>query len=87
MCRYLLRKIYWFYNYEVGVGPTTIIANIANTVNASGDITSSVYTCNFDGVLGACSTNSEVTADLSPTAATFRQPRVIHDPFASHRRD
>ncbi len=73
MCRYLLRTPYWFYNYEVGVGPNTISATIANTYDASGDLTGTTYSCSFNGgAPGPCTTNPEVTVDLSPTAATFK---------------
>lgn len=50
MCRYLRRGVYWFYNDEVGVGPSNININIVNAVDGSGNITTSTYTCTVDGV-------------------------------------
>lgn len=74
MCRYLVRTPYWFYNHEVGVGPSTIAATVVNTVNASGDITSSTYNCSFNG--GAmdlnCDNNPEIISTLAPETQTYR---------------
>jgi hypothetical protein len=70
MCRYLVREPYWFYNREVGVGPTTVGISVDNTVNPSGDITASSYTCTIDGVTAACANgHPEVSiTDLTPTS-------------------
>lgn len=52
MCRYLYRVPYTFYNYESGVGPSSIVIDTIITRNASNDITGTSYSCNIDG-LGA----------------------------------
>lgn len=76
MCRYLRRSPYWFYNYEVGTGPSVILAQINKVYNASGDLTTTTYACDIDGnsVLtpAECVNPTEVTPDLSPTAAAFK---------------
>lgn len=67
MCRYLRRAPYWYYNHEVGVGPTSIGMNI--TKNGSGDITS--YLCSVDGgAAGSCSGHTEVSFNNSDNSAT-----------------
>jgi hypothetical protein len=61
MCRYLKRKTYWYYDKEVGTGPSSIVIN--KTVNASGDLTAS--SCTVDGVANAgCTPTSEVTINV-----------------------
>lgn len=67
MCRYLVRKIYWFYNREVGYGPSSIVATVAKTINASGDLTGVTYSCSFDG--GAADANCDNHPEISPTLA------------------
>lgn len=44
-CKYIETEPYWFYNYEVGTGPTDVVVNV--TKNASGTVTSS--SCSVDG--------------------------------------
>lgn len=72
MCRYLTRQPYWFYNYEVGKGPETIDVTADKIVNASGDHTTTNYTCSFDGgAAGACSADPEITAELTKDSQAF----------------
>ena len=76
MCRYLRRAPHWFYNYEVGTGPSSIIAQINKVYNASGDLSTVTYACDIDGngtpTPAECVAPVEVTPDLSPTAASFK---------------
>lgn len=83
MCGYLERRAPWFYNYEVGVGPTAISVDITTTYNASGvqsgDVTTACLissdqsiatsaTCDFSG-------NPAVEAKLdgfTPSSANFK---------------
>tara|TARA_B110001454_G_scaffold218991_1_gene249082 strand:+ start:128854 stop:130035 length:1182 start_codon:yes stop_codon:yes gene_type:complete len=55
MCSYFSRSTYWYYNYEVGYGPSTFVRN--ETKDASGNLVSS--SCVIDGVTQAGCSNSE----------------------------
>ncbi len=67
MCRYMRRTPYWYYNHEVGVGPTSITMNI--TQNASGDVTA--YTCGINGgAPGSCSGLAEANVNQTTRTAT-----------------
>ncbi len=61
MCRYLRRTPYWYYNKEVGVGPSSV--SLAITKNASGDTTN--YECSVDGsaFTNACNSFREVSVN------------------------
>lgn len=72
MCRYIQAEPYWFYNNEVGEGPSTIAMSVDQTVNASGDVTAATYICSFDGgAPGACDANDDILATLTPTEQTL----------------
>lgn len=71
MCRFLEREPYWFYNSEIGYGPRTIAVSTDNTVNASGDVTASTYTCSFEGVVAACDSHPEIEVILNPADQIF----------------
>lgn len=71
MCRFTVRAPYWFYNHEVGQAPSSINVSVDNTVNASGDITASTYSCTFDG--GAADPGCDNNPELVPTLAPFEQ--------------
>jgi hypothetical protein len=55
MCKYLRKTTYWYYNEEVGYGPTSIVLDVE--LNADGTAITAA-TCNVDGA-GAvpCNTN------------------------------
>lgn len=75
MCRYLVRRPYWFYNYEIGTGPKDVTIDIYNTYNGADEIISTVYTCTVDGVVfpGCSSAASElVFLSHEPTGVTYR---------------
>lgn len=74
MCRYMVQETYWFYNKEIGNGPTTITISADNTVNASGDLINTTYTCAFDGAVQACSNgNPEVAiTGMTPTSQNIK---------------
>lgn len=58
-CSYIGTQPYWYYNSEIGIGPTDVIVNVNK--DASGTITST--TCSVDGsVLASCSTVTPPTA-------------------------
>lgn len=62
MCRYLRRTPYWFYNQEIGYGPSSIQINISQ----DNDGVVSAYTCSIDGgAAGACTGLTEVDVDQS----------------------
>lgn len=72
MCRYVTGIPFWFYNFETGTAPSKIEVAVTNSINASGDVTSSNYSCIFDGVAAAtCNSNPEVTATLQPFSQSF----------------
>lgn len=67
-CKYIGTQPYWYYNYEIGTGPTSVSASI--TKNASGTVISSA--CTVDGVGPfACDTPTppaawnDITFDIS----------------------
>ena len=60
MCRYLRRETYWYYNEEVGYGPSDLEIDI--DVDADGNITGS--TCTADGV-GPVACNSTNFPELT----------------------
>ncbi len=69
MCRYLTRRTYWFYNQEVGTGPTAIEIN--KTVNAMNLVTS--YQCSIDGgAFGVCTGFSEIDIDATDSSVTCK---------------
>lgn len=75
MCRYLQRGTYWYYNNEVGYGPSNI--NIAYTLNASGVITASTCTVDGTGPLACNSTNfPELQFEFSSNDIT---PSCVYD--------
>ncbi|MEQ1722632.1 MAG: hypothetical protein ABL930_05615 [Pseudobdellovibrio sp.] len=78
MCRYLVRAPYWFYNREVGIGPETIAISVDNTVNASGDITASTYTCAFDGVTRDCA-NGDTEVAITGLSPTSQEIKCVYD--------
>lgn len=78
MCRYMVQETYWFYNREVGIGPETISVSADNSVNASGDITSTTYTCAFDGVVGDCATGHPEVAITGMTPGS-QNIKCIYD--------
>lgn len=52
-CNYIGTYPYWYYNYEIGTGPTDVIVNVNK--DASGTVTST--SCSVDGsALASCST-------------------------------
>jgi hypothetical protein len=59
MCRYLRRETYWYYNEEVGYGPSDLEINIS--LDADNNITAS--SCSADGV-GPLACNSTNFPDL-----------------------
>lgn len=65
MCRFLRRETYWFWNHEIGIGPSSIEVNMTVT---DGTVTGSA--CRFNGIggFGACNTNNEVF--VNTTSAT-----------------
>jgi len=68
MCRYLARETYWFYNHEIGYGPTQITVNITVT---DGAVTAS--SCSFNGgATGACTSNIEALVDTSTSAPKIK---------------
>lgn len=72
MCRYIETEPYWFYNFEVGKGPASIAMSVDNTVNASGDITATTSSCNFDNLgVGPCS-NGDLLVTINPTSHVFK---------------
>lgn len=73
MCRYLVTEPYWFYNYEVGEGPSSMAMSVDQTVNASGDVTGATYSCSFEGVVAAsCTANDDLSVTLMPTEQTIK---------------
>lgn len=65
MCYYLRIEPYWYYNQDVGYGPSTI--DISLTKDASGATTAS--SCDFDGAgAGACTASDEVTVNTDDGA-------------------
>ncbi|MFN3697328.1 MAG: hypothetical protein ACK4VO_07800 [Pseudobdellovibrio sp.] len=48
MCEYMREIPYWYYNKEIGVGPTAITKEITNTSDATGGVTTT-YRCSVDG--------------------------------------
>jgi hypothetical protein len=66
-CKYISTYPYWYYNYEIGTGPSTVTVNV--TKNASGIVTGS--TCSVDGsAFQSCAAPSDarfndVTFDIS----------------------
>lgn len=54
MCRYLRRETYWYYNEEVGYGPSSLTINV--NLDAASNITSS--SCTADGVGPVACTNA-----------------------------
>jgi hypothetical protein len=62
-CTYLQRNTYWFYNYETGIGPTSITLHKTQTTNASGDVSvSPTHDCTVNGVFDAnCDNQTEIT--------------------------
>lgn len=91
MCRYLVRQPYWFYNYEVGVGPKNINISIINSVDADGVITTTDYNCTIDGVPDAeCDGWDPINGHTTVTEAVLksREPsgvefKCIYDNSAS----
>lgn len=66
MCRFLQRKPYWFWNHEVGYGPSAIEVNVTVT---DGAVTAS--SCRFNGSTGAfVSCDSNIEAYVNTSAAT-----------------
>ncbi len=73
MCRYLSRETYWFYNQEVGYGPTAVRIN--KTVNDAGDVLS--FQCSVNGgAVGACSGLTEIDVDSSDSTVTCKYDRT-----------
>lgn len=68
-CAYLRRDTYWYYNNDVGVGPTAI--NIATDIDPGGVVS---HTCSVNGTpLPSCSSDPEITITFNPdnnTAST-----------------
>jgi hypothetical protein len=61
MCRYLRRRTYWYYNQEVGVGPTQIQMDITYDDTVS-PIIQTGFQCSIDGgPLGLCTGFPEAT--------------------------
>ena len=79
MCRYLVQETYWFYNLEVGIGPSVITVSADNTVNASGDITNTTYTCAVDGVVAGCAAGHPEVAITGMTPNTQNIKCVYDD--------
>lgn len=72
MCRYVITEPYWFYNSEVGEGPSSIAMSVDQTVNASGDVTAATYACSFNGgAAGGCGANDDLKVTLDPTSQTL----------------
>jgi hypothetical protein len=72
MCRYMVKGTYWFYNEEVGVGPTSINIHTYKTINedASGTTTTfkTNYDCTVNGALDTdCDNQSEIITHVSDT--------------------
>lgn len=70
MCRYLKITPYWFYNEEIGNGPSTInVKTYKTVVTSSGDTTTTYDTnhdCTVDGVLDTnCDDQPEIETDVS----------------------
>ncbi len=69
MCRYFTRRPYWFYNQEIGTGPTAIEIN--KTVNNLNVV--SAYTCSINGgAPGACTGFSEIDIDSADSSVTCK---------------
>lgn len=69
MCRYLTRRPYWFYNQEIGYGPTAVQIN--KTINNLNVV--SAYTCSIDGgAAGACTGFSEIDIDSTDSSVTCK---------------
>lgn len=56
-CKYIRTTPYWYYNYEIGFGPSEV--TVAVTKDASGVVTSS--SCTVDGVNYSCTTSAPPT--------------------------
>lgn len=66
MCRHLRRSTYWFYNQEIGTGPTSLY--LEKTVNASGVVTG--YRCGENGgPLGPCNNLVEANVNTATDSA------------------
>lgn len=73
MCEYTRVTPYWYYNYEVGIGPEEI--EIETSVNAEGNVMG--YRCGVDGgALGSCGEYTEVAFETAEDTVT---PRCIYD--------
>ncbi len=70
MCRYLGRKTYWFYNYPIGFGPSSIV--LTRTF-LDGNL--SAANCTIDGVASASCSNSEISIDPTTldTSCIYKQ--------------
>jgi hypothetical protein len=72
MCRYLARETYWFWNHEIGFGPSSIVVNVTVT---DGSVTAS--SCQFDGG-GVVPCNSSIEA-LVNTSSPAPVIKCIYD--------
>ena len=64
MCDYATFIPYWYYNYEVGIGPSSVILNIETKIPHEGESHRTKYTCSVDGVdKDNCSGFVEVSID------------------------
>ncbi len=73
MCRYLVRETYWYYNQEVGYGPSSIQIN--KTVDNDGAV--SVYTCSINGgAAGVCTGLAEIEVDASDSTVKCKYNRT-----------
>jgi hypothetical protein len=69
MCRYLGEQPYWFWNHEIGWGPSSIEINLTVT---DGAVTGSSCRFNGTGGFGACNSNVEALIDVSTSAPIIR---------------
>jgi hypothetical protein len=63
MCAYLRRSPYWYWNYEVGVGPSTLEINI--TKDANSIVTASDCTVNGGAADPGCDDLDDITVDTA----------------------
>ena len=67
MCRYLRRTTYWYYNQEIGVGPTQVY--LEKSINGDGVTTG--YRCGENGgPLGPCSSLTEYNVNTEDNTVT-----------------
>jgi len=81
MCEYMREVPYWYYNNEVGVGPTAIGLEVTTTTNAAGKSTNS-YRCSVNGSSFSdnCSGYDEANFIIKDGTIT---PKCIYDKTGS----